>query len=72
MISDIRAKGGTVDLRHCGKFTLAEDLSDIEDIKHIDLSGIGSLEGEEFRALFFAHQYPPLRNAPLGWYIQSK
>ena len=47
MISDIRAKHGTdsVDLRSCGKFTLAEDLSDIEDITSIDLSHIASLEG---------------------------
>ena len=46
MISDIRANGGTVDLRNCGKFTLAEDLSDISDISSIDLSGINSLEGK--------------------------
>ena len=47
MISDIRAKHGkdSVDLRYCGKFTLAEDLSDIKDITSIDLSGIDSLEG---------------------------
>ena len=47
MISDIRAKHGkdSVDLRGCGKFTLAEDLSDIKDIKSIDLSSISSLEG---------------------------
>ena len=48
MISDMRAKHGkdSVDLSRCGKFTLAEDLSDISDITHIDLSNIGSLEGE--------------------------
>ena len=47
MISDIRAKHGpnSVDLRGCGKFTLAEDLSDIKDITSIDLSSISSLEG---------------------------
>ena len=47
MISDIRAKHGqdSINLRDCGKFTLAEDLSDIEDITSIDLSGINSLEG---------------------------
>ena len=47
MISDIRAKHGkdSVDLNYCGKFTLAEDLSDIKDIKSIDLSSISSLEG---------------------------
>ena len=47
LISDIRAKHGkdSVDLRGCGKFTLAEDLSDIKDITSIDLSSISSLEG---------------------------
>ena len=47
MISDIRAKHGkdSVNLDYCGKFTLAEDLSDIKDIKSIDLSSISSLEG---------------------------
>ena len=47
MISDIRAKHGkdSVNLDDCGKFTLAEDLSDIKDIKSIDLSSISSLEG---------------------------
>ena len=46
MISNIRANGGTVDLKDCGKFTLADDLSGITDMSHIDLSGIDSLEGE--------------------------
>ena len=47
MISDMRAKHGqgSVKLDDCGKFTLAEDLSDIKDITSIDLSGINSLEG---------------------------
>ena len=47
MISDIRAKHGkdSVNLENCGKFTLAEDLSDISDMTSIDLSSIGSLEG---------------------------
>ena len=47
MISDIRAKHGkdSVNLYNCGKFTLAEDLSDIKDITSIDLSSISSLEG---------------------------
>ena len=47
MISDMRAKHGkdSVKLDDCGKFTLAEDLSDIKDIKSIDLSSIRSLEG---------------------------
>ena len=47
LISDIRAKHGkdSINLKNCGKFTLAEDLSDIKDIKSIDLSSISSLEG---------------------------
>jgi hypothetical protein len=47
MISDIRAKHGkdSVNLKNCGKFTLAEDLSDISDMTSIDLSSIYSLEG---------------------------
>ena len=47
MISDIRAKHGkdSVNLEKCGKFTLAEDLSDISDMTSIDLSSIDSLEG---------------------------
>ena len=47
MISDIRAKHGkdSVHLDNCGKFTLAEDLSDIKDITSVDLSSIDSLEG---------------------------
>jgi len=47
LISDIRAKHGTeaVKLGGCGRFVLAEDLSDIADSTHVDLSGISSLEG---------------------------
>ena len=47
IISDIRAKHGqdSVNLEYCGKFTLAEDLSDISDMTSIDLSRIYSLEG---------------------------
>ena len=47
LISDIRAKHGkdSVNLENCGKFTLAEDLSDISDMTSIDLSRIYSLEG---------------------------
>ena len=47
LISDIRAKHGkdSVNLEHCGKFTLAEDLSDISDMTSIDLSRINSIEG---------------------------
>ena len=45
MISDIRAKHGkdSVTLENCGKFTLAEDLSDIYDMTSIDLRGFRSL-----------------------------
>ena len=45
MISNIRANGGTVNLWDCGKFTLADDLSDIKDVTHIDLSNVDNLEG---------------------------
>ena len=47
MINDIRAKHGqySVNLKDCGKLTLAEDLSDISDMTSIDLSDIDSLEG---------------------------
>ena len=47
LISDIRAKHGkdSVELWNCGKFTLAEDLSDISDMTSINLSSIGTLEG---------------------------
>ena len=47
MISNIRAKHGrdSVNLENCGKFTLAEDLSDIKDITSIHLGSIYSLEG---------------------------
>jgi hypothetical protein len=45
--SDIRLKHGShsVNLGNCGRFVLADDLSDIADITHIDLSSISSLEG---------------------------
>ena len=48
MISDKRAEHGkdSVKLENCGKFTLAEEMSDIADMTHIDLSGINSLEGK--------------------------
>ena len=47
LISDIRLKHGhnAVNLDRCGKFVLSDDLSDIADMTHIDLSGINSLEG---------------------------
>ena len=62
MISDMRAKDeDSVNLSFCGKFTLAEDLSDISDMTRIDLSGIKSLEGEpleNFSGVFF---FAPVR-----------
>jgi len=41
---------GAVILKECGLFVLAEDLSDIADMTHLDLSGIDTLEGECWRA----------------------
>lgn len=34
-----------MNLSKCGKFTLDEDLSDIKDMRRIDLQGIDSLDG---------------------------
>jgi len=47
LISKIRREHGqgAVQLSGCGRFVLADDLSDIADISQIDLSSIGSLEG---------------------------
>ena len=67
MISDIRANGGKVYLNNCGKFTLAEDLSDISDMTRIDLSDIRSLEGEpleKFPGVFFCAPVRIFRNIP--------
>ena len=48
IISNIRRKHsqGAVKLDDCGRFVLADNLSDIADITHIDLSNISSLEGK--------------------------
>jgi len=48
IISNIRREHGqdAVKLDDCGRFELADDLSDIADITHIDLSSISSLEGK--------------------------
>ena len=69
MISDIRAKHGkdSVNLKYCGKFTLAEDLSDISDMTRIDLSKIDSLEGEpleKFPGVFFCAPVRIFWNVP--------
>jgi hypothetical protein len=55
LISDIRLKNGrdAVNQRGCGRFVLADDLSDIADITHIDLSDITSLEGTCVRFCLF-------------------
>ena len=47
LISGIRLKHGqkAVNLERCGRFVLADDLMDIADLTHVDLSGIKSLEG---------------------------
>jgi hypothetical protein len=46
-LSDMRTTHGkdAVIIKGCGRFELAEDLSDIADMTHIDLSGIDTLEG---------------------------
>ena len=64
MISDIRAKYGkdSVNLLYCGKFTLAEDLSDISDMTSIDLSSIYSLEGG---CCFEECSFPRMRTSAL-------
>ena len=64
LISDIRAKHGkdSVNLENCGKFTLAEDLSDISDMTSIDLSFIYSLEG---RCCLEERSFPTLRTSAL-------
>ena len=63
LISDIRAKHGedSVNLEECGKFTLAEDLSDISDMTSINLSSIGSLEGG---CCFKECSFPRLQTSP--------
>ena len=43
---------GAVGLDECSGFWLADDLSDIADITHIDLSGISSLEGKSTTQLY--------------------
>ena len=58
IVSDMRAKHGkdSVNLHNCGKFSLAEDLSDISDITSIDVHDINRLEGEpleKFPGVFF-------------------
>ena len=53
IISNIRRKPGqtVVNLDDCGRFVLADNLSDIADITHIDLSSISSLEGKSITTI---------------------
>jgi hypothetical protein len=55
LISDIRLMHGrdAVKLSFCGRFVLADGLSDIADIKHVDRLGIYSLEGTYVRFCLF-------------------
>jgi uncharacterized protein with ACT and thioredoxin-like domain len=48
IISKLRREHGknAIQLNGCGRFVLADDLSDIADITDIDLSYIGSLSGK--------------------------
>ena len=46
IVGKIRERGGEVVFEGFGKFTLAEDLADIEDRTDIDLSSFPFLEGE--------------------------
>jgi hypothetical protein len=59
LISDIRLKHGSdaVKLSEYGRFVLADDLSDIADMTHIDLSGISSLEGACVRFCLFSFRW---------------
>ena len=54
LISDILLKHGrdAFNLSKCGRFVLADDLSEIADMTHIDLSNIDSLEGASFSSSF--------------------
>ena len=59
-ISDIRKKHGrdAVSLTGCGRFDLADDLSDIADIAHIDLSSIDTLSGGCWHLFLFFFARP--------------
>ena len=76
MISDIRAKHGqdSVNLESCGKFTLAEDLSDISDTASINLSSINSLEGRCCSAEYsFLHvSFSGAKDTKIGIFSQGR
>ena len=76
LISDIRAKHGkdSVNLANCGKFTLAEDLSDISDMTSIDVSGFTSLHvGSQSAFVFLCHHSEAIDFGDLlmGWVIKK-
>ena len=76
MISDICAKHGknSVNLKNCGKFTLAEDLSDISDMTSIDVSGFTSLHvGSQSAFDFLCHHSEAIDFGDLlmGWVIKK-
>jgi len=54
LISDVRQKHGqeAVNLSNCGRFVLAENLTNIANITHIDLSSIDSLERKLILRIF--------------------
>ena len=61
---------GAVILKGCGRFELAEDLSVIADMTHIDLSGIDTLEGECWRA-FPSYNFSFLTSGRLEFFFFS-
>ena len=76
MISDIRTKYGkdSVNLTNCGKFTLADDLSDISDMTSIDVSGFTSLHvGSQSAFDFLCHHSEAIDFGDLlmGWVIKK-
>ena len=76
MVSDIRTKYGkdSVNLKNCGKFTLADDLSDISDMTSIDVSGFTSLHvGSQSAFVFLCHHSEAIDFGDLlmGWVIKK-
>ena len=76
IINDIRTKYGkdSVNLTNCGKFTLADDLSDISDMTSIDVSGFTSLHvGSQSAFDFLCHHSEAIDFGDLlmGWVIKK-
>ena len=76
MVSDIRTKYGkdSVNVTNCGKFTLADDLSDISDMTSIDVSGFTSLHvGSQSAFVFLCHHSEAIDFGDLlmGWVIKK-